>query len=119
MGENLCGLDPGIAHIVDALRAHGVETFESCEGGAGHSYAEPTVAFHGVYAAGFHALSIALGLGLPVRDLRRVWEVVRGEPSGPVWQMTFMNQTSPVVASPDRAAGTTDTDGDRPCPYSY
>ncbi len=29
--------------MVEVLRAAGVETFESCEGGAGHSYPEPTV----------------------------------------------------------------------------
>jgi hypothetical protein len=40
-------LDPGIAPYVDALRAEGVETFESCEGGDGHAYPEPTVRFAG------------------------------------------------------------------------
>jgi hypothetical protein len=40
-------LDPGIGPYVDVLRAAGIETFESCEGGDGHAYAEPTVRFAG------------------------------------------------------------------------
>jgi len=83
------GLDPGIAKYVEGLRSQGVETFESCEGGSGHTYPEPTVAFHGTAYAGFQALGIALEMGFPVRDLRRVWKVDRGEPRGPVWEMTF------------------------------
>jgi hypothetical protein len=76
--------------MVEALRAQGVETYASCLGGLGHAYAGPTVCFHGVYAEGFRALSVAIGLGLPVRDLRRVWNVTRhDEPDGPTWQMTF------------------------------
>jgi hypothetical protein len=40
-------LDPGIAPYVDALRGEGIETFESCDGGDGHAYTEPTVRFSG------------------------------------------------------------------------
>jgi hypothetical protein len=53
-------LDAGIAPYVDALRAEGVETFESCEGGDGHAYTEPTVRFAGERDEGFRALAVAL-----------------------------------------------------------
>ena len=40
-------LDRGIRDQVAALRECVVETFESCEGGPGHAYPEPTVRFYG------------------------------------------------------------------------
>lgn len=82
-------LDPGIYDAVVALQDSGVETFESCEGGPGHAYPEPTVRFHGDKAAGLRALAIALEKGLPVSELRRTWPVIEGEPTGPYWELTF------------------------------
>lgn len=82
-------LDPGIAQFVEALAAAGVETFESCEGGPGHAYTEPTVRFHGGRAEGLRALSVALAARLPVSALRRTWPVIDDEPTGPHWEMTF------------------------------
>ena len=82
-------LDPGIAAAVEALKAAGVETFESCEGGEGHAYPEPTVRFHGGQAEGFRALSAVMVAGLPVAELRRVWPVLDNEPTGPWWELTF------------------------------
>jgi hypothetical protein len=82
-------LDRGIAPIVEALRAAGIETFESCEGGSGHAYPEPTVRFHGNQAEGFRALAVAMEVGLPVKELRRVWPVNDDEPTGPWWELTF------------------------------
>jgi hypothetical protein len=40
-------VDAGIEAIVRVLWSNGVETFESCEGGPGHSFLEPTVRFPG------------------------------------------------------------------------
>lgn len=74
---------------VSLLRGAGVETFESCEGGAGHTFAAPTVRFHGDRSEGLRALAACLRAGLPVNELRRVWPVVDGEPTGPWWEMTF------------------------------
>jgi|SRR5215204_4244047 len=92
-------LDPEIAPIVGVLRKHGVETYESCQGGPGHAFPEPTVCFHGVYAEGFRALSVAIQLMLPVRALRRVWRVSHhDEPEGPVWEMTFRVRSVPCEA---------------------
>lgn len=82
-------LDPGIERHVLILREGGVETFESCEGGPGHSYLEPTVRFHGEKYEGFRALAIALQNGLPVAELRRSWVLEDGELTGPLWEMTF------------------------------
>ena len=83
-------LDPGIEKEVLALRSFGVETFESCEGGPGHAYPEPTVRFHGNQPEGFRALGIAMAARLRVSELRRVWPVIDGEPTGPWWELTFI-----------------------------
>lgn len=87
-------LDAGIAPAVEVLRAAGVETFESCEGGDGHAFSEPTVRFHGERPEGFRALAAAMQNGLPVSELRRVWPVIDGEPTGPWWELTFTPTTS-------------------------
>lgn len=82
-------LDPGIRAYVEALNAGGVETFESCQGGHGHTYAEPTIRFSGDRAVGFRALAVAYTTGLPVAELRRTWPIIDGEPTGPYWELTF------------------------------
>jgi hypothetical protein len=82
-------LDTGIRVAVNALRGAGVETFESCEGGEGHAFCEPTIRFHGEYSEGFRALAFALQIGLHVTSLRRVWGVQDNEPCGPWWEITL------------------------------
>lgn len=82
-------LDPGIVQEVEILRTAGIETFESCQGGPGHAYPEPTVRFHGDPSEGFLALAAALRGGLRVAAIRRAWPVIDGEPTGPWWEMTF------------------------------
>jgi hypothetical protein len=82
-------LDPGIERAVHALRAAGVETFESCEGGDGHAFLEPTIRFHGERGAGWRAVSAAQERGFPVLALRRSWPVIDGEPTGPYWEIVF------------------------------
>src|SRR5690349_7013113 len=76
-------LDEGIRDIVMVLVANGVETFESCEGGRGHSYPCPTVRFEGATSEGLRALSVALAHGLPVSELRRGWAIRDGLIHGP------------------------------------
>ncbi len=88
-------LDAGIQRFVRLLRDHGIETFESCEGGPGHAYPEPTVRFHGDCGAGFSALSVALSHDLPVSDVRQTWPVIDGRPTGPHWEMVF-SEADPV-----------------------
>lgn len=82
-------LDDGIRAIVEALRLEGVETFESCQGGEGHAYPEPTVRFFGDRSEGHRALAVAMRLGLTVTALRRTWPVIEDEPTGPWWELTF------------------------------
>ena len=82
-------LDEGIREIVITLVASGVETFESCEGGRGHAFPEPTVRFEGADSEGLRAVSVALENGLPVRRLRRVWGFKNSTIHGPWWEMTF------------------------------
>jgi hypothetical protein len=86
----IASLDPGVARYVDVLNAAGIETYESCEGGEGHSYAEPAVRFCGARGEGFRALAIALQHGFPVRAVRRIWTVdTDGNPQGPRWELAF------------------------------
>jgi hypothetical protein len=92
-------LDAGIERAVHALADGGVETFESCQGGPGHAFPEPTVRFHGDTAEGYKALAVALQAGLSVMDLRRVWPVIDGEPTGPWWELTFRTTVRDVHAS--------------------
>lgn len=82
-------LDPGIRRAVEVLWAADVHTYESCEGGAGHSYAEPTVRLYGTQAEGWRALAACKDRGLPVRTVQRCWDLDEGEPSGPYWQIAF------------------------------
>ncbi len=89
-------LDAGIRQEVLVLRAAGVETFESCEGGSGHAYPEPTVRFHGDATEGFRALAAAIRAGLRVAAIRRAWPIIEGEPTGPWWEMTFHPATTGV-----------------------
>lgn len=83
-------LDAGIEKAVRILQASNIETFESCEGGEGHAYTEPTVRFHGTPEAGWRALAVCMAHGLPTLCLRRVWYIQDGiEPVGPDWEIVF------------------------------
>lgn len=87
-------LDPGVEPYVGVLAAAGIETFESCDGGKGHAYSEPTIRFHGDRSEGFRAIAVALQHDLPVSDLRRIWTIIDGEPTGPDWELTFYRLVS-------------------------
>lgn len=100
-------VDPGIARYVAALTAAGIETYEACEGGAGHGYRVPSVRFHGGRSAGMHALGVCFDHGLPVFDLSRVWDVQDGEVVGPTWMLTFSERSDAWAARPARGRGLT------------
>lgn len=89
----MSGLDDGIRHYVELLQSKGVETCQSCQGGPGHTYLEPTVDFRGGRGEGLRALGVALTHGLPVSELRRVWSIEDGEPTGPIWSMVFSKRS--------------------------
>ncbi len=82
-------LGRAIGYAVKVLRDAGIETCESCEGGNGHAFPEPTIRFHGQRGEGFRAVACALANGLPINELRRTWQIVDGEPQGPIWELTF------------------------------
>jgi hypothetical protein len=82
-------LDQGIAHYVHVLVEHGIETYESCEGGEGHAFPVPTVRFYGDNAEGYRALAVAIQNGLKPSALRRFWSVISNELVGPNWEITF------------------------------
>ena len=85
------GLDKEIEREVFVLREAGIETFASCGGHKGHPYSEPTIRFHGDRSEGFKALAVAMQNGLPVTELKRVWDVEDREPTGPVWELIFLS----------------------------
>ncbi len=82
-------LDDGIKNEVKLLMENGVETFESCQGGKDHCYPAPTIRFHGSRAEGFRALAVALQNELKVAELKRIWVINDGEPTGAWWEITF------------------------------
>ncbi len=93
------GLDNGIRRYVEVLVSAGIETYESCEGGEGHAFTEPTVRFHGDHTEGFKALAIALQHDLPVFSLRRVWSIEDLEPVGPTWEIVFFEPAKELVVT--------------------
>jgi len=98
-------LDAGIERYVRVLVAAGVETFESCEGGDGHCSPEPFVRFYGGREAGWRALWAAQEVALPVRELRRLWPVLDGEPTGPWWEIVFSTKDQPAEVLEPSAVG--------------
>lgn len=92
--ESRSPLDEGIRLYVETLHAAGIETYESCEGGDGHCFAEPTIRFAGDRSEGFRALTIARQHDFPVLAIRRAWPIVDGEPTGPCWEMTFSEKSN-------------------------
>ena len=85
-------LDIGIKDAVNILYSAGVETFESCQGGKGHAYSEPTIRFHGDRVEGLNAFAVAIRNNLNVSALRRIYTVLDGELTGPYWEITFYSQ---------------------------
>ncbi len=82
-------IDAGIRHAVLVLRRAGIETFESCEGGDGHAFPEPTIKFSGSAWEGYRAFTVAMENGLPVARVQMVWHEVDKQLHGPWWEMVF------------------------------
>lgn len=85
-------LDPNMRKIVAILHWSGIETYESCQSGKGHCFPEPTVRFHGGHGEGFRALAVCFTYGIRVSALRRMWQILDGEPDGPHWELTFLEK---------------------------
>jgi hypothetical protein len=86
------GLDPGIRFAVRVLHAAGLETCQSCQGGPGHAYLEPTVDLIAGAddAVGFAALAALHGYGLLVANVSITWPVRHGVPYEKLWRITFV-----------------------------
>lgn len=82
-------IDPGIRRAVLVLRQAGIETFESCQGGEGHAFPEPTIKFSGGAWAGYKAFAVAMENGLPVARIQMVWNEVDKQLQGPWWEIVF------------------------------
>jgi hypothetical protein len=85
-------VDVGIVRAVRVLRESGLRTIESCQGGSGHSYPEPTIEFEATRAGGWHALSVLMDFGFPIKRIGQMWSMTEGVPTGPVWHVTFWKQ---------------------------
>ena len=83
-------MDLGIVRAVQILMDADIATYESCQGGEGHAYREPTIRFKGTPACGWRALAILMTYGLPVHRLSRTWIMNYGVPDGPCWEITFI-----------------------------
>lgn len=85
------GLDPGIRFAVRVLHAAGLDTCQSCQGGKGHPYDQPTVEMvaTGDDARGFGALAALHSYGLPVADIAIRWPIRHGLPYEKLWTITF------------------------------
>jgi len=98
--EFYAGIDAGIRFAVRVLHADGIETCQSCEGGQGHAYEEPSIDLRadGPHrASGFRALSALADYGLHVRRVELVWDVVDDLPTERIWRIVLRK------AHPDRA----------------
>lgn len=87
------GIDEGILGVVEVLRANGVDTYSSCQGGGyqmGHGYLLPTVCFTGDDAEGERAERIATEAGYLVRQVSRTWYTRGGVRYGPFWEIQFV-----------------------------
>jgi len=75
--KNVCqdieGLDILISPVVDILNKHGFVTFESCQGGQGHCYSEPTVRFFGSEFDLIKAYELCQCYGVAVLEGKRVY----------------------------------------------
>lgn len=82
-------LDPGIRRTVCYLRDHEIDTFESCQGGEGHSWPHPCVHFQGDENAGLWVVWLLEHAGTHVRWLSRTWDLDHGLPRSPYWEVVL------------------------------
>ncbi|MES2373778.1 MAG: hypothetical protein V4557_14455 [Bacteroidota bacterium] len=66
-------IDEQIRPVVEVLTRHGFKTFESCQGGEGHFFNEPTVRFWGTENDLLKAYEICQCYKIAVFEARRVY----------------------------------------------
>jgi hypothetical protein len=84
-------LDAGIRFPVKVLHAYGFDTCQSCEGGAAHSYQEPTVDLMASARElpAFAALHYLEAYGLDVASIAQVWNIDQGRIHEVVWRVVL------------------------------
>lgn len=91
--KSYLSLDPGIRFAVRVLHADDIDTCQSCQGGKGHSYPEPSIDMVAGSddAEGFAAVAALQRYGLPIRSVSLVWEISHsGTPYEKLWRITFV-----------------------------
>jgi hypothetical protein len=95
-------IDPLILPVVQILNEHGFKTFESCQGGKGHCYPEPTVRFEGSEFDLIRAYEVCNLYKLQVYEAKRVYrktpiyineETPNISNIGEVWESPFNELT--------------------------
>lgn len=101
-------LDPIIKDAVILLNKYGYKTFESCQGGDGHCYPEPTVRFFGDEFDLIRAYELCSIHGLNVFNAKRVYrktdvysEVTDGISIGDNWDKPFNELTFLIHSKTD------------------
>lgn len=69
-------VDEGIRDAVIILNNHGFKTFESCQGGVGHCFPEPTIRFEGDEFDLIRAYEVCKCYNLNVYEVKRVYRKV-------------------------------------------
>lgn len=85
-------LDEGIRFPVRVLHAAGgIETCQSCQGGEGHAYHDPTIDVVAASddAKGFRALDALVDYNIEVASVALVWPVSNGMPAEKLWRITL------------------------------
>jgi hypothetical protein len=87
-------LDEGIRFAVRVLHAAGIETCQSCQGGADHGYENATVDLPAGPddLAGFQALAVLEEYGLDVGSVSKVWNISRGMPFEVLWRVELTDE---------------------------
>ena len=82
-------LDRGIRFAVRVLHARGFETCQSCQGGRGHCYDQPTIDLNatGDDAWGFAAVAALQDYGIQVMDVSLHWNIRHGLPYDRKWRI--------------------------------
>ncbi len=99
-------IDKGILNEVLVLRKHGVDTFESCQGGVNHSFPEPTIKFHGDRNEGIRVAYICLQEFLSITEIRRTFSIENEEITMPYWEVVFKSEIPKGQLFLDRKTGT-------------
>lgn len=80
-------LESGVKNAVITLINNGIITYESCQGGEGHLYKEPTIRFSGDRTEGMKAYHILVSNGFSVVSISRIWVNMDEELTGPNWEI--------------------------------